>query len=128
MIISFFHECNPPRSTAQQRQFFKRGSALTPAAKKAKATWLAIVEQYKPAKPLRGAVKVSITVTWHRKRGLEPKTTRPDLDNVAKLLLDAMTRAEYWKDDSQVYDLRLTKFNGPLPGVAVVVLQEQEVE
>jgi len=127
MTISFFHECDPPKSTAQQRQFFRKGTTLTPAAKKAKATWLAIVEQYKPDKPLRGALSVIITITWyHKKKGVEPRTTRPDLDNVAKLLLDAMTKAGYWNDDNQVYDLRLTKFNGPLPGVSVIVEKGKE--
>lgn len=128
-MICFFHECNPPTSTAQQRQFFGKGkTALTPAAKKASATWQAIVEQHKPDKPLQGPLEVRLLVSW-LKKGFDrnvPKTSKPDVDNLAKLILDAMTKAEYWQDDKQVYDLRITKFDGPIGGLAVVVLQEVE--
>lgn len=122
-MICFFHECNPPTSTAQQRQFFKKGNALTPAAKKASATWQAIVEQHKPDKPLQGPLEVRLLVSWFKK-GLsegEPRITKPDVDNLAKLILDAMTKAGYWLDDNQVCDLRVTKYNSPIGGLAVTV-------
>ena len=48
----------------------------------------------------------------HRPRRFEgaPKTTRPDVDNVAKLVLDAITDAcVAWLDDGQVAELRLVK-------------------
>ena len=32
----------------------------------------------------------------------EYKTTRPDVDNIAKMYLDCCTKAEVWHDDSQV--------------------------
>lgn len=34
---------------------------------------------------------------------------RPDLDNLAKAVMDAMTKAGVWDDDGQVCDLRLRK-------------------
>lgn len=38
------------------------------------------------------------------------KTTRPDVDNLTKLLLDALTSAGVaWKDDAQVAELLITK-------------------
>jgi Holliday junction resolvase RusA-like endonuclease len=123
-MICFFHECNPPKSTAQQRQFFSKGkTALTPAAKKAAATWQAIVEQHKPDKPLTGPLEVNLGVSWSRKGITEvvPRTTKPDVDNLAKLILDAMTKAGYWYDDNQVCDLRIMKYDGPIGGLAVTV-------
>jgi len=36
------------------------------------------------------------------------KTTRPDIDNIAKMYLDCCTRAEVWHDDSQVVILELS--------------------
>ena len=127
MKIEFFHQCQPPTATAQQRQFFSKGkTALTPAAKKAAATWQAIVEPHRPDEPMTGAIEVSIMLTWERKRQvlIESKTTKPDLDNIAKLILDAMTKAGYWVDDAQVSRLQLEKFWGELPGVLVKVIEE----
>ncbi len=46
---------------------------------------------------------------------------KPDVDNLAKLILDAMTKAGYWLDDNQVCDLRVTKYNSPIGGLAVTV-------
>lgn len=122
-MICFFHECNPPTSTAQQRQFFKKGNALTQAAKKASATWQAIVEQHKPIQPLTGPLTVKIGVSWFKKGLSEvvPRITKPDVDNLAKLIMDAMTKAGYWQDDNQVCDLRVTKYNSPIGGLAVTV-------
>lgn len=34
---------------------------------------------------------------------------RPDADNLAKAVMDALTDAGIWADDDQVYDLRVTK-------------------
>ena len=36
-------------------------------------------------------------------------TQRPDTDNLAKAVLDVMQELGYWKDDSQVYHLSVTK-------------------
>lgn len=47
-----------------------------------------------------------------------PKTTRPDLDNLSKLLLDAATGAGYWVDDSQIVEMTCAKFHGDMPGIA----------
>jgi len=125
-MICFFHECNPPTSTAQQRQFYGKGkTALTPSAKQAAATWQAIVEMHKPIQPLSGPLTVKLGVSWSRKGITEvvPRTTKPDVDNLAKLILDAMTKAGYWHDDNQVCDLRITKYDGPIGGLAVTVME-----
>lgn len=40
----------------------------------------------------------------------KPKTTRPDVDNLTKLVLDALTSAGVaWKDDAQVAELLTSK-------------------
>ena len=38
------------------------------------------------------------------------KTTKPDIDNYTKLLMDAMNDAGLWDDDSQVVGCHTTKF------------------
>jgi Holliday junction resolvase RusA-like endonuclease len=39
----------------------------------------------------------------------KPHTVKPDIDNLVKLVLDAMTKAGFWKDDSQVVILKAEK-------------------
>ena len=51
---------------------------------------------------------VTLTAAWHfpipdGHRDGEPKTTKPDTDNMQKLLKDVMTEAGFWKDDAQVF-------------------------
>ena len=121
MKICFFHQFEPPTATAQQRMFFKSGrTALQPQARRAQALWLAVMEQYRPEKPLQGAIDLRVAVTWTGKGDkVEARTKKPDLDNLAKLMLDAMTKAGFWRDDSQIAILVLEKFDGPIAGVAV---------
>lgn len=129
MQIEFFWEGIPPKSTAQQRRQTRQGGYLNPLTKKAKATWLAIVEKYAPAKPLEGALHFRVSLTWpHTKatakenNGLAvPKTTRPDDDNCLKLLKDAMTKAGYWNDDSQTAHTEIYRWHGEMPGVYIAV-------
>ena len=40
---------------------------------------------------------------------IAPHITRPDADNQAKLILDCMTQADFWKDDSLTTSLHLYK-------------------
>ena len=35
---------------------------------------------------------------------------KPDLDNMVKLIMDAMTRAKFWKDDAQILEIRAAKY------------------
>ena len=65
--------------------------------------------------------------TGHRPHRFEGtfKTTRPDVDNLAKLVLDAVTDAcVAWPDDGQVAELRLVKRfapEGEAPHIALVL-------
>lgn len=53
---------------------------------------------------------------------------KPDLDNLAKLILDRTTRsAKFWADDCQVIDLSVCKDwarDGDQPGVRVMIISE----
>ena len=55
--------------------------------------------------PLTGPLRVTVTIAYRDKR-------RIDLDNRLKPLLDALTEAKVWGDDSQVDDLRVVR--GPV--------------
>jgi Holliday junction resolvase RusA-like endonuclease len=82
---------------------------------------------------LEGPVSVRI-VCWFdrpkshskkRRQQAEPKTTKPDLDNVGKAILDALNEIAY-NDDGQVYRLTIEKwYIGPsdLTGTIIEVTQ-----
>lgn len=44
---------------------------------------------------------------------LKVKMTKPDLDNLVKTILDALTGAAVWTDDNLVVSLSCSKFYGP---------------
>ncbi len=78
-----------------------------------------------PAEPLTGPIRVDLTFYFQRPkshyrtgrratemRGDAPTwhTSRPDFDNLAKGVLDAMTVLGVWRDDSQVCAGSVSKF------------------
>jgi Holliday junction resolvase RusA-like endonuclease len=78
---------------------------------------------------LEGPVSVRI-VCWFerpkshskkRRREREPKTTKPDLDNVGKAILDALNEIAY-SDDGQVFMLTVEKwYVGPYDSIGTVL-------
>ncbi len=75
-------------------------------------------------KPLQVLIDFIFKAPTKKQRGML-KTTRPDLDNMAKGLLDCLTEAGLLADDSQITTLRLRKSYGD-PGVAVTIVEEPE--
>ncbi len=82
--------------------------------------------------PLAGAVAVELAFTfirprWHYgRRGLRPSAplghaVRPDLDKLARAVLDALVGAGVIRDDAQVAELHATKGYGERPGLAVAL-------
>ena len=49
----------------------------------------------------------------------EYRITRPDTDNLQKLLKDCMTAANWWHDDAQVASEVVEKFWADVPGIYV---------
>lgn len=50
----------------------------------------------------------------------KPRQNGGDIDNLAKSVLDAFTRASLWKDDSQVVALRVFRLKGPARLIAEI--------
>jgi len=125
--IEFFHSCVIPKTTAQQRRQNKKGGYKGVSLKKATAFWQAVMELYAPEKPLTGGIVLEVFFYFphtnaSRKAGtMAPKLTRPDTDNLIKLVKDAMTKTGYWNDDSQVYLETIGKYHVIDPGVFVKV-------
>jgi Holliday junction resolvase RusA-like endonuclease len=81
--------------------------------------------------PLDVAVELEV-VTWHarparlrRKKDAgdiaRPYTAKPDADNVAKLVMDALTKAAIWTDDTRVADLVVRRRYLPLDSQALPI-------
>ena len=107
--MNFFIAIDPPTSTAQMKQVrVVKGKPIfydPPAVKEARNVLSAHLAVHKPDKPMAGPV--SLRVLWLFPRGKSHKngewrTTKPDTDNLQKLLKDCMTRCGFWNDDAQV--------------------------
>jgi Holliday junction resolvase RusA-like endonuclease len=77
-----------------------------------------------PAEKYPGAVR--LVTKWcfpltGKHRDGEYKTSRPDTDNLQKLLKDVMTDLGYWKDDAQVASEITEKFWAKIPGIYIAI-------
>lgn len=105
-----------PRSKGRPRAFLtNRGkiATYTPADTRKAEEWLALMaREHAPPAPLEGPIYVKITFymllprSWSNARRNDQRgkghTAKPDIDNLMKLVLDALTRAAYWYDDAQI--------------------------
>lgn len=125
MVVEFFWPMKPPTVTHQEKGVrVVRGKPVVyePASLKAARQRLtALAARSAPEEPLAGAV--SLQVKWCFPRGRHPngtyKTTRPDTDNLQKLLKDCLTAAHWWQDDAQVALEVVEKFWAQVPGIYV---------
>lgn len=123
-------------------RFSTRGSfvkAYDPAKSKDYKAYVKLVAiaamSERSLKPLDGAIAVSIRAyvsvpkskskkfRENALKGLERPTKKPDCDNIAKILLDAMTGIVY-EDDKQIIRLVVEKFYDEVPRVEVTVFDE----
>ena len=91
--------------------------------KSARAKLEAHLAQYKPDQVYEWPVE--LVSTWCFPRGAhrdgEYRTTKPDTDNLQKLLKDCMTTVGFWKDDAQVCREIIEKFWAEIPGIYIRV-------
>ena len=121
----FFMPMVPPTATAQERRVTVRnGKPLiydTSAIKDARNKLCSYLMMHRPIDPYTRAVR--LTVKWCFPRGNhkdgEYKATRPDTDNLQKLLKDCMTHCGYWKDDALVASEICEKFFADVTGIYI---------
>ena len=133
--MEFFINMNPPTATAQMKQVRvvhnKPMFYDPPAVKDARQALTAYLAPHKPTEPLEGAL--SLRTLWLFPKGKahkhgEWRTTKPDTDNLQKLLKDCMTAVGFWKDDAQVVREIVEKRWSDEPcGIYIEVQQLQEV-
>ena len=86
-------------------RYYRNVAGVTKISAEGRAYRAAVVNllaESRTAPPLAGDVAVDI-------EAFMPDRRRRDLDNLAKGLLDALTHAGLWLDDSQVADLRIRR-------------------
>ncbi|MCM1167097.1 MAG: RusA family crossover junction endodeoxyribonuclease [Ruminococcus sp.] len=126
MTLEFFMAMKPPTATYQEKKLTVRnGKPHTyepPNVRDTREKLTAHLARFAPEKPLSGAVR--LVVKWLFPKGKahkdgEYKTTRPDTDNLIKLLKDCMTELHFWHDDSQVASEINEKFYADTTGIFI---------
>lgn len=127
-ITEFFMAMVPPTVTHQEKQVHVvkgRPVFYEPAELKAARVKLrAYMSSHIPKEPFLGAIR--LTTWWcfplqggHRDG--EYKTSKPDTDNLVKMLKDVMTDLGFWRDDAQVACEVICKYWAKQPGIYVKV-------
>lgn len=132
-MTEFFIPMKPPTVTHQEKRVtlvngvphFYEGQAL----KNARAKLTAHLAKHIPKKiytsPLSLVVKWCFPLSGSHRNG-DYKTTKPDTDNLQKLLKDVMTDLHYWKDDALVCSEVCEKFWADLPGIYICIKELPE--
>lgn len=132
--LSFFCPCVPPTTTHHHKKIIRIGRFTRigdrPELQQAKAMLEELLVKHQPHEPLRGAVRLELSFTWpwlagHPKRlralSFIPRTTKPDCSNLAKTIEDRLAALRFIENDANVVDLRVSKWFGDVPGIAVKV-------
>lgn len=130
---------------AKGRPRFARVGAFvrtfTPAkTDEAERNFVAMAARFAPDAPFEGVVEIDLTfmfpipTSWPKWRqeaaavGEVAHTSRPDVDNVQKLVLDALTSTgRWWRDDAQIASLRARKLYSLTTGTIVRVCERAEL-
>ena len=128
-MIEFFVPLKKvPTTTHQMKQVNFKNKTIyePPALKAARAMLMAHVGQFQIADPLTGPLRLTVKwlfpITGKHQDG-EYKATRPDTDNLNKLLKDVLTNLHFWKDDAQVASEIIEKFWAQRTGIYIRIEQ-----
>lgn len=122
----FFLAMNPPTVTHQEKKIrVVNGKPVVYEPDELKAARVKLrdhLARFRPETPMIGGVR--LVVKWcfplaglHRDG--EYRTTKPDTDNLQKLLKDVMTQLGFWKDDALVASEVVEKFWAAVPGIYI---------
>lgn len=103
-----------PSGTAQMKRYDGRSGRFFKSARlqQTEHEYMMALAQHRPEHPSQEPISLSLDFRYSVKsKKLKGtwKTSRPDVDNIAKLLIDCMTKSGFWEDDSQIVRLTLEK-------------------
>lgn len=124
--MHFFLSMEPPTKTQQEHRvgisksgkpYFYEDQEL----KKARSDLRRALSKFVPNEPYTKAVRLTVKWLFPRKKHSdgEYKTTKPDTDNLNKMLKDEMTHLGFWKDDALVASEIIEKFWAEVPGIFI---------
>lgn len=128
--MEFFMAMIPPTCTHQEKQVrVVNGKPIfydPPEVRKTRLKLLAHLAAHAPEEKIGGALELvtkwCFPNTWGHRDG-EYRISRPDTDNLQKLLKDCMTVAGFWHDDAQVAREIIEKFWADVPGIYIRVTE-----
>lgn len=125
-MTEFFMAMIPPTVTHQEKKWRvlhgKPVSYEPPELKEARAKLTAHLARHKPPEKYTGPIYLQ--VIWgfpcgENHHSGEYRKTKPDTDNLQKLLKDCMTDVGFWKDDALVCREHVEKFWADPPGIYI---------
>jgi crossover junction endodeoxyribonuclease RusA len=127
--MKIFLLLDPPTVTAQMNKVTcVNGKPIfyrTDKLKQARKTIITHLKPFKPKTPLVGPIELK--VIWQFPKGkrhkhYEWRVTKPDTDNLQKMLKDCMTEVGFWNDDAQVVVEHVEKLWSDEPtGIAIEI-------
>lgn len=125
MATEFFMAMEPPTVTAQEHKVTViNGKPVfydPPEVKAAKEKLIGHLYKHRIMGPYREGVR--LITKWCFPRGRHKdgsyRTTKPDTDNLQKLLKDCMTLVGFWTDDALVASEVAEKFWAEVPGIYI---------
>lgn len=130
--MQFFMPMIPPTVTHQEmkttvnkntgRVIYYEPSEL----KDARAKLTAHLSKHRPAEPMDGALYLQTVWVFPADDKHPPKTwktSKPDTDNLQKMLKDIMTDLGFWTDDALVCMENISKSYDAVPGIFVQIKQ-----
>ena len=126
MVTEFFMAMIPPTVTHQEKKIHVvNGKPVTYEPEELKATRRKLCSHlaiFKPEEKYVGAVELLTKWCFPAKgkhKNGEYRTSKPDTDNLQKLLKDCMTEVGFWKDDALVCREITEKFWSDVPGIYI---------
>lgn len=128
--MDFFMAMIPPTITHQEKKVHLvngRPRFYEPdELKAARQKLTAYLGQHVPEEPYQGGIQLIVKwcfQTKGRHKDGEYRITKPDTDNLQKLLKDCMTSVGFWSDDAQVASEIVEKFWAEIPGIYIRVTE-----
>lgn len=128
MKTEFFLPMQPPTKTHQQKQVtvvkgkpvFYDPPELQAARQKLQAHLSKHIPEKKYTCAVRLITKWCFPLSGKHQNG-EYKTSKPDTDNLQKMLKDVMTDLKFWTDDALVASEITEKFWAEVPGIYISI-------
>lgn len=126
MVTEFFMPMQPPTKTHQEKRVTLRNGNLvfyeSQELKEVRAKLTAYLARHIPAEKYTCAVR--LVTKWcfgicGKHHNGEYRASKPDTDNLQKMIKDIMTHLGYWTDDALVASEIIEKFWADIPGIYI---------